>query len=245
MGGAARLARFRDLHAGARAVLVCNGPSLNAMDLRPLRRELVIGLNKIHLGLHRFGFYPRYVVAVNPKVVAQAAAALAALRAVKFIGSRAAAHLPQDALTHHVRALGPPVTFSRDIVEGVREGGTVTHAALQIAWYMGIREVVIVGMDHRFVYEGAPHESRRMTGADPNHFSPDYFRDADWDNPDLARSEASYAAARAVWEEDGRRILDATPGGACTVFDKIDLAAALAAPPPRRTAGKAPPAGGL
>lgn len=216
------LTRFRDLHFGQRAVIVCNGPSLNEMDLRPLRKEVVFGLNKIHLGLDRFGFQPRYLVAVNPRVVEQAGKAISQLSAIKFIGARAAHHLPQDALTHHVDILNPPVLFSRDLTHGVREGGTVTFVALQIAFYMGFSEVVIIGMDHRFTFKGAPHEAHQLTGPDLNHFSPDYFSGQVWDNPDLVRSEASYAEARRIFEAAGRRIFDATVGGACTVFKKAD-----------------------
>ena len=228
--GAPRLRRFRDAYRGERCVIVCNGPSLNRMDLTLLRREIVFGLNKIHLGLERFGFHPRFLVVVNEKVAAQARDAIRALQAIKFVGARAAAHLPEDALTHHVDLLEPPVLFSTDLEGGLREGGTVTHAALQIAYYMGFREVVIVGMDHRFAFDGAPHEARRMAGPDPNHFSADYFRGQDWDNPDLARSEASYAEARRVFEADGRVIYDATLDGACQVFDKKDYRAALRPP---------------
>jgi hypothetical protein len=227
MTGALALTRFRDLHYGQRAVIVCNGPSLNAMDLRPLRNELVIGMNKIHLGLERFGFQPRYVTAVNPRVVEQSAAAMAALPAIKFIGARAAGSLPEDVLTHHIGILNPPVQFSGDLTRGVREGGTVTFVALQIAFYMGFSEVVIVGMDHRYRFEGAPHEAHHLIGPDVNHFSPDYFSGHVWDNPDLARSEASYAEARRIFEAAGRRIIDATVGGACKVFEKADYGTIL------------------
>lgn len=217
-----RLARFRDLHRGERGVVVCNGPSLNEMDLGFLRRETVIGLNKIHLGLDRFGFYPRYLVAVNARVVEQSRDELAKMTSMKFIGGRASHLLPEDAFTHHVAILDHPVVFSRDLTQGFREGGTVTHAALQVAWWMGFTEVVIIGMDHRYVSEGAPHEARFLDGPDPNHFSPDYFAGQTWDNPNLSRSEESYAVARQVFEADGRRVLDATLGGACQVFEKVD-----------------------
>lgn len=217
-----RLARFRGLYRGRRGVIVCNGPSLNAMDLACLRREVVIGLNKIHLGLPRFGFWPAALVVVNPRVAEQAAPAIRSLACLKFVGSRAAAHLPEDAFTHHVTSLKPPVTFSQDLTDGFREGGTVTHAALQVAFWLGFAEVVIVGMDHRFAYDGPPNAARRMEGPDPNHFDPGYFAGQTWDNPDLALSEASYAAARAIYEAAGRRIVDATVDGACTVFEKAD-----------------------
>ena len=215
-----RLARFRDIHRGERAVLVCNGPSLNRMDLSRLQGQTVIGLNKIFLGLDRFGFYPRYLVVVNPRVAEQSHAELGAMSAIRFVGTRAAEHLAEDAFTYHVRSLPAPLVFSDDLTQGFREGGTVTHAALQVAYYMGFSEVVIVGMDHRFTYEGKPHEARKMEGEDPNHFSPDYFQGQVWDNPDLKRSEESYAEARRRYEADGRRILDATVDGACQVFEK-------------------------
>lgn len=214
--------RFHNLHAGQRCVIVCNGPSLNAMDLTLLQSEVVIGLNKIHLGLKQFGFYPRYLVAVNPLVVEQSLAALAAMSCIKFIGKHAASHLPQDAFTYHLPILGPPDDFSRDLEVGVREGGTVTHVALQVAYYMGFSEVILIGMDHRYDFTGTPNERRRLDGPDMNHFSPEYFSGRDWQNPDLVQSEESYLAARVAYEAAGRQIIDATVDGACTIFRKAD-----------------------
>ncbi len=216
------LSLFRDIHAGQRCVLVCNGPSLNKMDLGFLRNEIVFGLNKIYLGLEKFGFYPRYLVAVNDKVIAQSAAVYRQMTAVKFLSDCAAALVPPDALTHHIRTEGLPERFYHDITQGVRGGHTVTHAAFQIIRYMGFREVVVIGMDHRFAYEGKPNEALHMQGDDPNHFSPAYFRDQNWDAPNLVESETSYRVAREVFEAEGRRILDATVDGACEIFPKVE-----------------------
>ena len=203
-------------------MIVANGPSLNDMDLSFLRREVTIGLNKIHLGLRRFRFYPRYLVAVNRKVIEQACREIAGMRCVKIIGERGADLIPENALTYHVATRHPPSRFCRDLEIGLHEGWTVTHAALQVAYYLGSKEVIIVGMDHRFRFSGRPNEARRMSGSDPNHFSADYFAGRTWDNPDLERSEESYRIAREVFEADGRRVIDATVNGACGVFEKCD-----------------------
>lgn len=226
------LSRFKNLHRGQRCVVVCNGPSLNAMDLGFLRHEVVFGLNKIYLGLDRFKFYPRYLAVANALVAEQGRAALTAMTCIKFVGARAAPHLPADAFTCHLANMGPPTVFSRDIAQGVREGGTVTHVALQIAHYMGFAEVVIIGMDHRYDFIGKPHQAQVLTGPDTNHFSPDYFSGQTWMNPDLARSETSYAAARKAFEADGRRIIDATLDGACTVFEKAGYRTVFGLPVP-------------
>ena len=218
-----RLYQLKDRHCGQRCVLVANGPSLNHMELAFLRREVTIGLNKIYLGIQKFGFYPRYFVAVNDKVVAQSALQINALNCVKFISGRSAQLVPENALTYHINTDNPPTRFCSDITQGVHEGWTVTYAALQVAYYLGFREVVIVGMDHRYEYTGKPNEAQRLDGSDPNHFSPDYFGGGQtWDNPDLVNSEESYRVARAEFEKAGRRIIDATCDGACTIFEKAD-----------------------
>lgn len=218
-----RLDTFKNRHRGERGVIVANGPSLNQMDLSFLKYERVIGLNKIYLGFSRFCFYPRYLVMVNKKVIEQSASVLPTISCVKFIGERGADLVPLDPLTHHIKTKNVSQRFSTDITSGVNEGWTVTYAALQIAFFLGFSEIVIIGMDHRFEYVGHPNESNIIQGQDPNHFSPSYFGGGQsWDNPDLVKSEESYRIARAEFERDGRRIIDATVNGACLVFEKAD-----------------------
>lgn len=218
-----RLTMLHKREDGQRGVLVANGPSLNRMDLSFLRHETVIGMNKIYLGFKTFRFYPRYYVAVNRKVIEQATKSIQSMNCIKFISKRGADLIPENALTYHIETQRPPQRFCRDITQGVHEGWTVTYAALQIAHYLGFQEVVIIGMDHRYAFTGAPNATARLDGPDPNHFSPNYFGGGQtWDNPDLTHSEESYRIARAEYAKDGRRIIDATLDGACTLFEKAD-----------------------
>jgi hypothetical protein len=218
-----RLTRLKDRHRGERCVLVANGPSLNQMDLSFLRRETVIGLNKIFIGFRRFVFYPRYYCAVNEKVLQQAASEIRALNCVKFISNRGAGFIPESALTYHINTTQPPSRFSHDLAEGAHEGWTVTHVALQVAYYLGFQEVVLIGLDHRFEYSGKPNEAKQLNGPDPNHFSDNYFGYGQaWDNPDIDRSEESFRIARHEYERVGRAIIDATVDGACSIFEKAD-----------------------
>ncbi len=218
-----RLSALRNRHQGQRCILVANGPSLNDMNLDFLRQEIVIGLNKIFLGFRKFRFYPRYYVAVNAKVIEQSAAEIRTMNCVKFISQRGMDWVPEDALTYHLATRNPPQRFCPDISQGVHEGWTVTYAAMQVAYHLGFREVIIIGMDHRYEYTGQPNQAMRLDGPDPNHFSPDYFGGGQhWDNPDLAHSEESYAIARQTFEQAGRRIIDATLDGACQIFEKAD-----------------------
>jgi hypothetical protein len=61
-----------------------------------------------------------------------------------------------------------------------------------------------------------------------SHFDPRYFAGgAKWQLPDLDNSEVAYRLARAAFESDGRRIIDATVDGALQVFPKVRLEEAL------------------
>ena len=213
---------LRDRHKGQRLVIVANGPSLNKMDLTFLKHETTLGMNKIHLGFAKFHFYPRYYVAVNDKVLVQAVDDIKAMTSVKFLSHRSAQLFAEDALTYLLKAKHSG-GFCHDITQGVREGGTVTFVALQIAYYLGFNEVVLIGLDHRYKYQGRPNETTVWQGPDMNHFDPHYFGYGQtWDNPDLQKAEASYQLAKEEYERANRKILDATLGGACTVFDKVD-----------------------
>jgi hypothetical protein len=228
-----RLSILKNRHLGERCVLVANGPSLNEMNLSFLRHETTIGLNKIFLGFKKFNFYPRYYVAINPVVIQQSAAQIKTLNAVKFLSTVAAKdYLNEDALTYFVQAHGfhldkdgtARTKFSVDIAkDGFYEGWTVTFAALQVAYFLGFSEVVLIGLDHRFAFKGGPNQRQILDGKDMNHFDRNYFGGGqEWDTPDLVNSEAAYKVARDFYEANGRKIFDATLGGACEVFEKID-----------------------
>ncbi|WP_296366706.1 hypothetical protein [Vulcanococcus sp. Clear-D1] len=217
---AQRLNRFLDCHRGERMVLVCNGPSLNQTDFAPIRGEICMGLNKIYLGFKRFRFYPRYYLAINRRVIEQGADEIRRLACIRFLRDLEGCNpLPESALTYLLHSR-PEQRFHENLCEGFFEGFTVTFAALQIAFFMGFSEVVIVGMDHRYAYKGLPNEAHKLVGADPNHFDPSYFSGHTWDNPDLQNSERYYSMARESYEAAGRRIIDCTVDGACAVFEK-------------------------
>ena len=54
----ARLAEFKDIHKGKRAIIIGNGPSLKQTDLTKLKEEFTFGLNRIYLLTQFFGAVP-------------------------------------------------------------------------------------------------------------------------------------------------------------------------------------------
>ncbi len=87
--------------------------------------------------------------------------------------------------------------FSTNAAGGLRVGGTVTNVALQLAYHLGYARVLLVGVDHRFSYEGAPNQELLSGAPDANHFAPAYFgKGVRWNAPNLEQSERDYAMAR-------------------------------------------------
>ena len=91
---------YKNRHIGERVVIVCNGPSLNNMNLSFLKSEHVIGLNKIYLGFKKYKFYPKYYVAVNEKVLRQSYQEINELTCIKFLSNRAVELFNENSLTH-------------------------------------------------------------------------------------------------------------------------------------------------
>lgn len=223
---AALLAPYRDKYLGERCFLIANGPSLKKVNLSLLKNEHVICMNRAYLLFDEIGFVPDLFVCVNELVLEQFAKDIQSLNTVKFINwNRRKLFSFLDDKTFFIKpSLGLQDKFSPDLSKSVGSGGTVTFVALQIAFYLGFREVIIVGLDHNFTEKGTPNKTETRTSeVDSSHFHPNYFpKGMKWQLPDLLRSEMSYQLARNFFEAHGGQIIDATDGGKCNVFRKVD-----------------------
>lgn len=219
------LGKYHGCHAGRRCFIIGNGPSLRQTDLSLLKDEVTFGLNRIYLLFPELGFTTTYLVSVNELVLQQCADELTALEMPKFITWRARRWLTGDPHTVYVDTdFTGPEDFALDAQGRLFEGFTVTYVALQLAFQMGFKEVILVGVDHNFVTRGPANAAVVSEGDDPNHFSSNYFgKGFKWQLPDLEGSERAYRLAKEAYEKDGRRVVDATVGGKLTIFPKVDF----------------------
>jgi hypothetical protein len=216
---------LRDAYRGQRCFIIGNGPSLRQMDLSPLRDEITFGLNRIYLLFPELGFSTTFLVSINRLVLDQKMEEIVGAAPTVFVNWWSRKLVPPGGpqpIFLRVTSLIP--RFSTRAEHGIWAGGTVTYASMQLAYHMGFEEVILIGVDHSFVDEGPPNRTVESTGPDANHFHPEYFPEGfRWQLPDLEVSEAAYRLARDAFEEDGRRIVDATVGGKLEVFPKIDF----------------------
>ena len=217
-----RLRELKDKPPAERCFIMGNGPSLRKMDLSPLASEVTFGLNRIYMLFETLGFSTTYLVSVNKLFIEQVGEEIAAVDCPKFISYRARDHIRFTEDTMFVFPHAGP-KFYPDVTRGVWEGSTVTNVALQLAFHIGFRKVILIGVDHCFATQGEPHKEVVSPGGDPNHFDPDYFgKDFRWQLPDLEMSELAYRMAKEHYERAGGQILDATVEGKLQVFPKVD-----------------------
>lgn len=219
------LAGFKDIHQGQRCFIVANGPSLKKSNLNLLANEIAFGLNRIYLIFNETSFRPTYYVTVNELILEQYSFEIGNLPMPKFLNWNRRSYFENLPDTYFLKSkLVINDSFQPDISKPLVVGATVTFVAMQIAYYMGFQEVILVGLDHSYAEKGNPSKTEiRESEKDQSHFHPQYFpKGSKWQLPDLLRSEIDFLLARKVFEMDGRRILDATIDGKCPVFEKVD-----------------------
>ncbi|MCC6146328.1 MAG: DUF115 domain-containing protein [Anaerolineaceae bacterium] len=218
-----RLAGLHNSRRGERCFIVGNGPSLRNMDLTRLCDEYTIGMNRIYLMFPELGFETSYYLSINDLVIEQCAADIQSLQMPRFVSWRARRWLQPDENLHFLYTTYTGPKFSGNAAGRLWEGATVTYTALQVAFFLGFEQVILIGVDHNFTTQGKPNTTVVSQGDDPNHFSPAYFgKGFRWQLPDLETSERAYCMARTAYEKAGRQVLDATAGGRLQVFPKVD-----------------------
>lgn len=219
--------QYHNRHRADRCFIVGNGPSLKKMDLNLLKDEFCFGMNRIYLLFEHTPFRPTYYVASNELVLEQFAADIQKLDMPKFLNwNRRRYFLRNDSRTMFFKVnFGITDFFGSDPRKPICGGGTVTYVAMQLAYFMGFREVILIGVDHNFADKGIPNTTEvRKADQDESHFHPAYFsKGIRWQLPDLKHSEFAYQLARQAFERDGRKIIDATVDGKCPVFPKVNF----------------------
>jgi hypothetical protein len=216
------LTNFYNKNAGDRCFIIGNGPSLKQTDMTKLENEITFGMNRFYMAYETMGFPTTYYVTVNDLVIEQCAQDIQQLKIPRFVSWRGGQKWlqPQDDLYFLYSTYTGP-KFAKDIRNRIWESATVTYVTLQIAFYMGFKEVYLIGVDHNFETKGKPNTTIVSEGDDPNHFHPGYFgKGFRWQLPDLEKNEIGYQMAKETFEQAGRKVYDATVNGKLKIFEK-------------------------
>jgi hypothetical protein len=222
-----KLSRFKDIHKGKRCFIIGNGPSLKMEDLDKLKNEYTFAANKIYIAFEDTDWRPVYYCIQDFEMIREDYSDIMTKvkSATRFIAGN---HLIvqkdklKDWIYFFLDVRGyyrkfPP--FSKDISKQIFEGCTVTYANMQLAVYMGFKEIYLLGVD--FSYAGSTSEQTK------NYFSDKYMGNKEfgknYNPPNIEKSLMAYKSARKYADKHGIKIYNATRGGKLEVFDRVDF----------------------
>lgn len=224
------LLSMKNRHIGRRIFVIGNGPSLMRTDLSLLKDEITIGYNGIFLLYDKLGFIPTYYTVEDNLVAEDRADTINEMHGTtKIVPLDLSYCIRPDEYTVYINFIRSHKKFPRfsgSFARRVYWGGTVTMLNLQLAYYLGSREIYLIGIDHNYA---PPAEMDEVSGCvinantpDQNHFHPDYFGPGyRYHDPRVDRMEKAYHKAREFIENKGGTIYNATEGGKLEVFPRV------------------------
>lgn len=151
-----KIRKLKNAHSGKRCFIVCNGPSLRCEDLDMIAGEITFGLNSIYKIFPSTKWRPTYYISSDSDLVEKMydEKITEETSRLRFFPSNFK-HLYHRKTTNTILYNlvdcnpngNPPPRFSPDVSKFITEGYTVTYAAIQLACYMGFKEIYITGLD--------------------------------------------------------------------------------------------------
>lgn len=218
--------KFRELRKGETMLLIGAGPGLKNIPTEFLWYYPSFASNRFHIYYDKTGFAPTYYLdlGINHLVTdEQRAPLLPMLEHVEaaFVNRFTAHRLPFDnvwgILGPQYYALPKGLYFSFDPLDIMGIAPSNIFCMLQIAYYMGVQNALIVGMDHHY-----------DTVSEYKHFYPD-IQAPHWEKSPgwrisptqwYEQTNAAFAMARTVYEASGKRIVNLSEPTACESFER-------------------------
>jgi hypothetical protein len=215
-----RILDLHDKHKGDRCFIIGMGPSLNKTDFSIIRNEKFIAVNGFYTGLNIFKIKPQYWCVADKAVFNKHYQSLLKLNTELFLTSYAGIDYLEKEQEYLKESQNRPIVLrplgyigtwkriSKDLTKGIY-GGTVIYSCLQIAYYLGFKEVYLLGCD-------CDH-SKGI------HFDGNTGVRALREKDNFLKIFECYKIFKKAFEEDGRKIYNATVGGKLEVFERKKL----------------------
>lgn len=224
-----KISKFLNIHRNKRCFIVGNGPSLRIGDLDLLGNEITFAANKIYLAFSQTSWRPSYYFVIDRLVLENNQSAINDLSLPTFMPD----------LFYDIFDNRPNVIYFKalrgqrfDVTEGLDCGSTVIAPMLQMAYYMGIREIYLIGLDFHFI---VPPKSGSKTNekdeilisqGERNHFHAGYRLPGEkWTYPKLDLQHQFFAEfLDFTWRHNERHIVfNASRHTRLNVFPRVNF----------------------
>lgn len=219
-----KLKKLKDSHTGDRCFIICTGPSLRLEDILLLKNEFTIGMNSICKLFSKTDWRPSIYGIQDILVYDRLVNELNSFNSdtICFIGHNIAKkrkisekwiEFPLNVAYHDYDKTVLKryyANFSDDCYRVVYNGYSITYSLLQIAVYLGFKEIYILGADNNYSQSGKHHFIEH------GHFA----SDAD---EATFRLNAAYKCAKEFADKHKIEIYNVTRGGMLEVFPRKKL----------------------
>ncbi len=167
------------------AFIIGNGPSLNKIDISLLKGKDTISFNRAYIAYEEWGFYPKYFMCIDLRVLYNIAADINKL--IKdspierfFLRDQSKDYIIHNEKVTFINTEDIPKRFNDLSFDNLVYWGDVSVCSLQVLYILGYQEAVLLGCDAK--YKEYPSGIKKLgrkyistENNDPNHFRPDYF----------------------------------------------------------------------
>lgn len=224
------LRNLHNIHEGKRAFIVGNGPSLTVEDLNRIQENGDISFASNHIW-KIFGeteWRPTYYASVNDGIprkqtktmVDKAEAEYKFLRTSNYLQLKG---LSGNKLFVNVQGKGTIENpkFAENIVKVIYAMGTTTFVLIELAVYMGCKELYIIGCDNRYSITQT-EDGKVIYNNDKSYFS-EADKTARQVPVETWQMELAYEFAKQYADAHGIKIYNAGRGGHLETFERIDF----------------------
>lgn len=218
-----KIEKLKGIHTNSRCFIVATGASMKTSDLEKLRqnKEITISMNRVYAYFNRTEWRPNYYVFIDRGGIKNYEADIKNLELEHmFIGDGYESfwenYHKENVYKIHVtnsNSDSNTLNFSDTCEQMVYGGATVTYACLQLAAYLGFKNIYLLGVDCDY-----------SQGQKSSYFIPGYVKEGT--NPgayDLKENLAAYNLAKKYTDEHGIKVYNATRGGKLEIFDRVDF----------------------
>ena len=222
------LKKYKNIHQGKRCFIIATGPSLTVSDLEMLKNEYTFSMNSIYVSYEKTDWRPTYYVIQDPFVYEKINENLDfSDYKSTFIGSIITGKFsvkrennvnifPLDLLYQQIPNKKYHTKFSDDIYSRVYSGYNVAYSALQIAVYMGFKEIYLLGADCNYLQDKKYFADDKSRGEE-KYFTKKFYAS----NTD--KFILAYEVAKEFADKNDIKIYNATRGGLLEVYPRVDI----------------------
>lgn len=224
-----QLRQFKDIHKGERCFIVATGPSLTIEDVNKLKGEICWTCNSGIKLFSQTDWRPQYYAIADGTVFTRIKDQIDSVEMpISFYNHKDIEWSGENiyplpmwvslVLDEATRAVIPrswrKKRMSLDISKKVFMGGNITNVIIQICFYMGFKEIYLLGCDCNYTPSNSHSSIANYKNGDILYEAADYVAQSMIDD---------HKCAKAVADKLGVKIFNATRGGMLEVYPRVNL----------------------